>query len=125
MNQHGPVVTVEQALEIDVWLQHRERALRGTIKTLENNNRQITVSRDMWRARCYRYETEAMLKKIEDAEADYKWWVRCQESQIKSDRRRERDAQERGAERRWWVAALLFTVAAGILLVVALATGHI
>jgi hypothetical protein len=56
---------------------------------------------------------------------DYRIWVAFRNSQLRSTVRRKRDRQVRGAEQRWWVAALLFTVAAGILLVVALATGHI
>lgn len=49
---NGPIVTVEQGLEIQAWVKQRERELRGQIKLLQHNMRAVQQSRDLWREAC-------------------------------------------------------------------------
>ena len=58
---NGPIVTVEQGLEINEWLKEREKQTRGHIKSLENNLRQATASRDYWQSKFYELKANHLI----------------------------------------------------------------
>jgi len=60
---NGPVVTVEQALQLETWLKERETQIWGHIKSLENNLGQATRSRNYWQSRFYELQANHLILK--------------------------------------------------------------
>ena len=48
---NGPIVTVEQGLEINEWLKEREKQTQGCIRSLRHNLNQTIRARQFWRDR--------------------------------------------------------------------------
>jgi hypothetical protein len=58
---NGPIVTVEQGLEINEWLKEREKQARGTIRSLRHNLDQSKAARLQWQAKCYELRAANLL----------------------------------------------------------------
>jgi hypothetical protein len=60
---NGPIVTVEQGLEINAWLKEREKSTRGLIRNLRHNLDQSIRARQFWRDRYNELRAENLMLK--------------------------------------------------------------
>jgi len=60
---NGPIVTVEQGLEINAWLKEREKLTRSHISMLEHNLRQSKEANLRWNAKWYELRADYLALK--------------------------------------------------------------
>jgi hypothetical protein len=62
---NGPIVTVEQGLEINAWLKEREKQTRSYISMLEHNLRQSKEANLRWHAKWYELRADNLMLKYQ------------------------------------------------------------